>query len=285
MRSINSIHCRWVETNSDFPFRSRQVAKKRNRTAHAGKKNETKNRCCALGGDVRIGVGTGEQKQAPRDARRGYRRRRPAFSLVRSDRRRLGCSNLGRGRRDRLGGALPGRLRGNKTTLFPVLASREAPWRTRGTSTSRARYVVFTRASLRLMRLWTSARVVSRQRPSPTRRRTRFRRVSGTNASFRRSARTRAIGIDRDAIVRPRETSRLTSAIKTPKPPPYPTTGGAIVRHTAGGSRAGPTVRPRANRRGAPEPCFRRTSERVKSRESSSSSRLRRGHDPSFSLR
>ena len=183
------------------------------------------------------------------------------------------------------GARSPADLRGNKTTLFPVLASREAPWRTRGTSTSRARYVVFTRASLRLMRLWTSARVVSRQRPSPTRRRTRFRRVSGTNASFRRSARTRAIGIDRDAIVRPRETSRLTSAIETPKPPPYPTTGGAIVRHTAGGSRAGPTVRPRANRRGAPEPCFRRTSERVKSRESSSSSRLRRGHDPSFSLR
>ena len=123
------------------------------------------------------------------------------------------------------------------------------------------------------MRLWTSARVVPRQRPSPTRRRTRFParfRHKCVFPSFRANA--RAIGIDRDAIVRPRETSRLTSAIKTPKPPPYPTTGGAIVRHTAGGSRAGPTVRPRANRRGAPEPCFRRTSERVKSRESSSSS-------------
>ena len=84
--------------------------------------------------------------------------------------------------------------RANNTTLFPVLASREAPWRTRGTSTSRARYVVFTRASLRLMRLWTSARVVSRQRPSPTRRRARFRRVSGTKCvfpSFRANARDR----------------------------------------------------------------------------------------------
>jgi len=89
---------------------------------HAGEKknftSETKNRCCALGGDVRIGVGTAEQKQAPRDARRGYRRRRPAFSLVRSDRRRLGCSNLGRGRRDRFGGALPGRLRGRTKPRF-----------------------------------------------------------------------------------------------------------------------------------------------------------------------
>ena len=91
-------------------------------SAHAGEKknftSETKNRCCALGGDVRIGVGTAEQKQAPRDARRGYRRRRPAFSLVRSDRRRLGCSNLGRGRRDRFGGALPGRLRGRTKPRF-----------------------------------------------------------------------------------------------------------------------------------------------------------------------
>lgn len=99
-----------------------EVDRSRNRTAHAGEKknftSETKNRCCALGGDVRIGVGTAEQKQAPRDARRGYRRRRPAFSLVRSDRRRLGCSNLGRGRRDRFGGALPGRLRGRTKPRF-----------------------------------------------------------------------------------------------------------------------------------------------------------------------
>ena len=111
-------------TNSNFPFdlRSRQVAEPNRTRAHAGEKknftSETKNRCCALGGDVRIGVGTAEQKQAPRDARRGYRRRRPAFSLVRSDRRRLGCSNLGRGRRDRFGGALPGRLRGRTKPRF-----------------------------------------------------------------------------------------------------------------------------------------------------------------------
>ena len=79
-----------------------------------------------------------------------------------------------------------------KNTLCPVLASREAPWRTRGTSTSLARYVVFTRASPRSMRRSTNTWVVSRQRPSPTRRRARFRRVSGPNPSFRRSARTRA---------------------------------------------------------------------------------------------
>ena len=123
--SINSIiHCRPAPTNSNFPFdlRSRQVAEP-NRTRGRKKKlhernEKRKNRCCALGGDVRIGVGTAEQKQAPRDARRGYRRRRPAFSLVRSDRRRLGCSNLGRGRRDRFGGALPGRLRGRTKPRF-----------------------------------------------------------------------------------------------------------------------------------------------------------------------
>ena len=86
----------------------------------------------------------------------------------------------------------PADCAGNNTTLFPVLASREAPWRTRGTSTSRARYVVFTRASPRSMRRSTNTWVVSRQRPSPTRRRARFRRVSGPNPSFRRSARTRA---------------------------------------------------------------------------------------------
>jgi len=104
-----------------FSLRPSKSTRSRNRTARGRKKNftsETKNRCCALGGDVRIGVGTAEQKQAPRDARRGYRRRRPAFSLVRSDRRRLGCSNLGRGRRDRFGGALPGRLRGRTKPRF-----------------------------------------------------------------------------------------------------------------------------------------------------------------------
>ena len=82
-------------------------------SAHAGAARKRK--IAALGERC---VGTAEQKQAPRDARRGYRRRRPAFSLVRSDRRRLGCSNLGRGRRDRFGGALPGRLRGRTKPRF-----------------------------------------------------------------------------------------------------------------------------------------------------------------------
>ena len=258
----------------------------RNRTAHAGKKKTKRKIAVALSEAMYVSVSELVSRS------RRHETRGAGIGGVDRRSRSCGATGVGSGALTSVAGVAtdsgarsPADCEGNKTTLFPVLASREAPWRTRGTSTSRARYVVFTRASLRLMRLWTSARVVSRQRPSPTRRRTRFRRVSGTNASFRRSARTRAIGIDRDAIVRPRETSRLTSAIKTPKPPPYPTTGGAIVRHTAGGSRAGPTVRPRANRRGAPEPCFRRTSERVESRESSSSSRPRRGHDPSFSLR
>ena len=71
-----------------------------------------------------------------------------------------------------------------------------------------------------------------------------FRRVS---AQMRLSVvpRERAHRVDRDAIVRPRETSRLTSAIKTPKPPPYPTTGGAIVRHTAGGKERAYSASPR----------------------------------------
>jgi len=120
--SINSI-LSTAGGSDEFQFSLRpSKSTGRGTEPHAGEKknftSETKNRCCALGGDVRIGVGTAEQKQAPRDARRGYRRRRPAFSLVRSDRRRLGCSNLGRGRRDRFGGALPGRLRGRTKPRF-----------------------------------------------------------------------------------------------------------------------------------------------------------------------
>ena len=53
-----------------------------NRTRDSSGSAETKNRC-ALGERCGCsGVGTAEQKQAPRDARRGYRRRRLAFSLV-----------------------------------------------------------------------------------------------------------------------------------------------------------------------------------------------------------
>lgn len=86
-------------------------------TAHAGR-FFSRRKIAVLSERWACGVGTDEQKQAPRDARRGYRRRRPAFSLVRSDRRRLGRSNLGRGRRDRFGGALPGRLRGQQHHAF-----------------------------------------------------------------------------------------------------------------------------------------------------------------------
>jgi len=105
---INSIQSIQFPSNSTF-------AKPHTRAEL--KRPTTKNRS-ALGERWACGVGTDEQKQAPRDARRGYRRRRPAFSLVRSDRRRLGRSNLGRGRRDRFGGALPGRLRGEQHHAF-----------------------------------------------------------------------------------------------------------------------------------------------------------------------